>query len=153
IRHIYDADTGNYEPCDFENQLFSVKFNLDWNRTDFEIGYEYEITDYNRYFEEYDNEADSFLFKVTRPINRQARIMAGYEFKQQIADAIDEPGEDYRTSDDGDISYDQNIFRLGIKGFRIGQFPWQFSTEYSYRFREYTTENKRDSFHFEREDT
>ncbi len=153
IRPIYDMDSKTYEPCEYKDQLFSLKANITWKKSEFEIGYAFQIDDYNSFFREYDNESDRFLFGVRQLLKKRIKVKLDYEFKQLVADAVDEAGEDYKTSDDSDMSHDQSLTSIAVDGLKFEQLPVSFSTAYAYRSREYTTDNSKDSFHFERKDT
>lgn len=74
--------------------------------------YEYRRAQYNDYFPEYDSDRQGFgLFaQKFKPV----KVSAGYVFYRSIARGYDQMGETKETSDETDISYEQDFFYISL---------------------------------------
>lgn len=157
IRHLPELDLEpnghtQYEVCDFEKQQFSVKLSRNlFSGTSLDLWYRYGIYDYNPNFNEYDTKTHLFQFTFGALIN-PIRITAGYSYKLSIARGYDAEGESKQTSDDPDISYNED----GVRGeLRVDLSPpITVALGYNYQRKYFITEKSftEDPYHFDRKD-
>lgn len=155
IRHIYDEDTDEFHPCDFKKQVYSFKlyYPLFW-KIYASAYYKFQNDDYNEYFQEYDSDINIYEINLSKRLSRNWSIELKYRFEDAEAQAYDEPGETAEDSDDSDISYDENIYGGEIEWDAEDQLglPLEFSLDFEYHDRSYTTDKTSDNYHAGRND-
>jgi hypothetical protein len=146
-----------YEGCYFKEHLFRIKgMTTQWESVRFEATFGREIDDYNDNFNEYDTRANRFGIGAIIPLRKGLEFTLTYGFKNAWAQGYDGPGEDKETSDDPDISYDQDSF--GVSGSldcgRLLLVPTTWEAAYEYRRKYFTTDKSiaEDPYHSGRVD-
>jgi hypothetical protein len=129
IRDLWDPDvkTGSpYRPCDFRKNAVRMEAGTDRQLPlDLTAEIAYDRTGYGPDFVEYDSDAwTGGVTAVVRPANG-LRIDAGYALRSSTARGYDEVGETRGSSDDSDISYEQDEYTLRARWAvgRVGDVP------------------------------
>ena len=101
--------------------------------------YEYQRSQYNDYFPEYDSDRNGITFFAAKydPI----QIEAGWTFQKSIARGYDQQGETKDNSEETDISYEQDVFfgKIG-KDFTIFKRNLKISFDAEIAHRVYVSE-------------
>jgi len=113
-----------------------------------------EKNDYNDSFNEYDSEKKSMGIRLKFPVRKFLESSISYTFTRALASAVDESGEKKNTSDDSDISNDEDQVGFSLRLDLTKKLPIAFLTELKYKRRVYTTEKPIlcDPYHSGRED-
>lgn len=113
-----------------------------------------EKDDYNSNFDEYDTQKAGFGFSVNRTFHEIITPSIFYSFTRAIANATDESGENKDTSDDSDISNDEDEISLALKFDLTNKAPLTFLAGFRFTRRVYTTDKPIlcDPYHSGRED-
>ncbi|MCK4510617.1 hypothetical protein KAW64_02710 [bacterium] len=119
VRYLWDADADPDDPyrsCDYRKH--SVRLEVGSDRSlpvDFIARLKYVYTGYNQNFVEYDSDAwTTGLVAIVRPV-RGVRVDLGYALRKLTALGYDEVGETNGSSDDSDISYEQDEYGLKVR--------------------------------------
>jgi hypothetical protein len=162
IRHLWDPDmtwTDPYRSCDLRKHSARLEAGSDRSLPVDVIGrLKYDHIGYDQDFVEYDSDAWSAgLVAVIRPV-RGVRVDLGYALKKLMARGYDEVGETRETSDDSDISYEQDEYTLKVRwdmGRAAGDLPTVLTVGARLAKRFYQTEKlvADDPYHAGREDT
>jgi hypothetical protein len=147
LRIYKDRDLNEYHGCDFDFYEPSIK--LRWRFKPFELEGKMgkEFVYYNKYFTEYDSEADFWRLEGQYEFPFDLDISAGYEFK--ISDNVGFQQESIQTGADpfedteyGDSSYEENFFSFEAT-YRLpfeNDWNWTIGLEYQRRMRYYQSE-------------
>ncbi len=161
VRHLWDPDVDGgdpYRPCDLRKHAVRVEAGSDRSLPVDLIGrVGYDYMGYNQDFVEYDSDAwTTGLVAVVRPV-RGVRVDLGYALRRLTARGYDEVGETKETSDDSDISYEQDEYSLKVRwdAGSEGGLPTVFSlgARLSQRFYQTGRSAEDDPYHAGREDT
>ncbi|MBD3161431.1 MAG: hypothetical protein GF346_04395 [Candidatus Eisenbacteria bacterium] len=96
-----------------------------WGNYDFWFEGERVLRFYNRPFMENDNKEWNGSFQVTWNNWDDWRIRAKYQYSDATSRAIDTVGETRETSDDGDGSYERDLYELRIRHRPDGLWPFK----------------------------
>jgi len=162
VRYLWDKDAGDYgryRSCDLTKHAVRLEAGSDRSLpVDLIARVKYEYMGYDQDFVEYDSDAwTTGLVAVMRPV-RGVRVDLGYAFRKLTARGYDEVGETRETSDDSDISYEQDEYALKVRwdlGRRVSDIPTvlTFGAKLSERFYQTGREVADDPYHAGREDT
>jgi len=161
VRELYDVDVTSgdrYRPCEFRKH--SMRGELGTDRllpVDMVLGGRYEYMGYNQYFVEYDSHAwTSSITVIARPV-RGVRVDLGYALRRLDARGYDETIEESGVSDDSDIDYEQDEYRLKVRwdvgrvlGYRTAL---TFGARLAERYYQTSKSAEDDPYHAGREDT
>ena len=159
-KDIFTTSSGNpdtYQKCDFTRNLYSVKYGRQIsNFLRGAVFYEGDVLYYNAHFTEYDTKANSFGFEILTDFTSWLQTGFEYAFKKAEAEGYDEVGETKGSSDDSDISYDEDSFegKLNLDASQHISVPVHFSFQYRRSIRCFATEKspEEDPFHAGRRD-
>ena len=161
LRHLWDADASEnpYRSCDFRKHAARVEVGSDRSLPVDLIGrVKYDYMGYDQDFVEYDSDAwTTGLTAVVRPA-RGLRVDVGYALRVLTARGYDELGETRETSDDSDISYEQDEYTLKVRWDlerTAAEIPTvlTFGAKLSQRFYQTDRSADDDPYHAGREDT
>jgi len=160
IKYVWDADTPSdgdrYRSCDFRKHALKAALSTDGQfPIDLATWWEYDDYGYDQDFVEYDTWSNTFGARVTvRPVHG-LRLDGQYEYRRSLSRGYDELGEDKRTSDDSDTTYDQNEYELRarLEAGRVRGLPVVLKVRLGMQRRYYLTENTADRYHAGRDDT
>ncbi|MCK4408543.1 MAG: hypothetical protein KAW67_00565, partial [Candidatus Eisenbacteria sp.] len=161
IRHLWDGDVDADDPyrsCDFRKHSVRLEIGSDKSLPVDLVGrIRYDYMGYNQDFVEYDSDAwTAGLIAVVRPA-RGVRVDLGYALRKLTARGYDEVGETRRTSDDSDISYEQDSYTVRVRWDvgRVGDVPTVLTLGAGIRARFYQTGKsvEDDPYHAGRADT
>jgi hypothetical protein len=161
VRYLWDADADTDDPyrsCDYRKH--SVRLEVGSDRSlpvDFIARLKYAYTGYNQNFVEYDSDAwTTGLVAIVRPV-RGVRVDLGYALRKLTALGYDEVGETKGSSDDSDISYEQDEYSLKVRwdAGRVWDVPTVLTLGARLQVRYYQTSKSAedDPYHAGREDT
>lgn len=154
IRPFPDRDLGPgvYSPCDYEKMLLG----LTYERTllpPTRVGayYRREKEDYNEHFNEYDTHANTYGLTVDQTLSPRVEVGGEVSTKMARAQGYDSPGENAQSSDDADISHNEDTVRgQGLIHLRAKP-DLNLSVEYQFQRKDFIT-TKPDSSHLGRRD-
>lgn len=157
IRHIWDEDSDDFESCDFEKRLVSMKgtYETFWD-VYLSLYYKYQENDYNEFFDEYDTDIDIIESRLSRKLTDNITLRLFYMYSDAVAKAYDEPDENAMSSDDSDISYEEDGFGGEIE-FELDEIksrPVEIEVGFEYYDRVFTTDKtpSEDPYHSSRID-
>jgi hypothetical protein len=150
-------DPESYKKCDFTRTLYAVKLGHRIHRSvRGAVFYERDLLYYNPFFTEYDTGANAFGFEIRCDVNPWLQTTFAYAFKKAEAKGHDEVGESKASSDDSDISYDEDLFggSVQVDLSRHVPLPLNLTLGYQLARRYFTTEKspEEDPFHAGRQD-
>ncbi|MFH1865194.1 MAG: hypothetical protein ABIK85_04865 [Candidatus Eisenbacteria bacterium] len=161
VRHLWDADVDGGDPyrsCDLRKHAVRLEVGSDRSLpADLIARVKYDYMGYDQDFVEYDSDAwTTGLVAVVRPV-RGVRVDLGYALRKLTARGYDEVGETRETSDDSDISYEQDEYSLKVRwdAGSEGGMPtvFTFGAKLSARFYQTGRSVADDPYHAGREDT
>jgi hypothetical protein len=161
IRYLWDPDVeegSHYRSCDFRKNAVRLGVGTDWPHiVDIAADLSYDRTGYGPDFVEYDSDAwTTGATAIVRPL-RGLRIDASYAFRRSVARGYDEVGETRETSDDSDISYEQDEYGLRTRWAvgRLHGVPVVLTAGGKLSRRFYSTDRspEADPYHAGRDDT
>ena len=161
IRHYADFDIDTpfsypyFTKCTFTKHDAKIEGGYTFFKTtDISFFFSHEINDYVKNFDEYDTKKNTFGISASRPFGAVFTPSFRYSYSKANAVAIDEPGERKETSDDSDISNDEDTFILSTDYDFTKSFPVLLQADVEYTRRIYTTDKPIlvDPFHAGRED-
>jgi hypothetical protein len=155
---LTSSNPTTYKKCDFSRNLYTVKGGRRILRSlEASVFYQRDILYYNPHFTEYDTKANRFGFELLYDCTPWMQAGFEYAFKRAGAKGYDEEGETRESSDDSDISYDEDYFqgviRSDLSGFLSRAVDLSIGYQVARRF--YTTEKtlEEDPFHAGRKDS
>ncbi|MDP8209034.1 MAG: hypothetical protein P9L92_20390 [Candidatus Electryonea clarkiae] len=161
LRDYYDKDQADIYGCTFAYHLYSAGIRLSPTPAlGIDIRYEGSQVYYNKYFTEYDSEADGFKSEIKYKLSKSLSIKGifkkrwsdniGYEKSTNIIEVIPDYDAEY-----GDGSNGEEWFEFGVNFVKkeIFKRDWDFSLGHRIRHRYYTSEIPldEDPFHSGRE--
>lgn len=161
VRDLWDpdVDTGSpYRSCDFRKNAVSLGLGTDRRGiVNLAAELKYDRTGYGPDFVEYDSDAWTWgVTTIVRPV-RGLRLDATYALRSSAARGYDEIGETKATSDDSDISYEQDEYSLRARwaAGRVRDIPVVFVLGGRMARRFYQTDRtaQDDPYHAGRDDT
>jgi len=162
VRYLWDADAGGGDPyrsCDLRKHAARIEVGSDRSLpVDLIARAKYDYMGYDQDFIEYDSDAwTTGLVAVVRPA-RGVRVDLGYALRKLTARGYDEVGETRETSDDSDVSYEQDEYTLKVRwdlGSAGDDVPTvlTFGAKLSERFYQTGKSVADDPYHAGREDT
>lgn len=162
VRYLWDADAEDddrYRSCDLRKHAVRLEAGSDGSLpVNLIARIKYDYMGYDQDFIEYDSDAwTTGLVAVVRPA-RGVRVDLGYALRKLTARGYDEVGEAKETSDDSDVSYEQDEYTLKVRwdlGHEISDIPTvlTFGAKLSQRFYQTDREVADDPYHAGREDT
>lgn len=166
IRPYWDQDTfsttsgdpATYKRCDFTRNLYSVKVGHQILRSlHGAVYYEHDMYYYNPHFTEYDTKANSFGCEILYDCTSWIQTGFEYAFTRAEAKGYDKTGETITSSDDSDISYDEDYFQGTVRIDLSGHIsmPLDLAIGYQIARRYFTTEKslQEDPYHAGRKDS
>jgi hypothetical protein len=113
VRDLWDADTSEYRSCDFRKHALRLEIGSDRSLPVDVAGFwTYENYGYDPDFVEYDAEARTIGAQATARPARGLRIDLTYALRRSESRGYDEVGETRETSDESDLTYDQDEYEL-----------------------------------------
>ncbi len=112
-RAYIDADTDSTKWAGYWSSTNSIDIRYRvFKKNYLGVTYEFRRAWYNNYFPEYDSDRHSFGIYIQRytPI----KVKLGYKFYKSTARGYDQDGETKETSDETDISYEQDLFYTSV---------------------------------------
>lgn len=158
VRRLWDEDSGEYRSCDFRQHSATLELGSDGSLpVDLALRARYDYYGYDQDFVEYDSSAGTLgAVGTVRPV-RGLRVDLGYALKVLSARGYDEIGETRSSSDDSDISYEQDEYSLRARweAGRVGGVPAVLKLRGTLRKRYYQASGRvaEDPYHAGREDT
>ncbi len=161
VRYLWDADADPddaYRSCDYRKHAARLEVGSDRSLpVDFIARLKYEYMGYNQDFVEYDSDAwTAGLVGIVRPV-RGVRVDLGYALRKLTARGYDEVGETKGSSDDSDISYEQDEYGLKVR-WDVGRVRdvrtvLTFGARLQVRYYQTSKSAEDDPYHAGREDT
>ncbi len=161
VRRLWDddADEGSrYRSCDFRKHAVRLFVGTDLTlAVNLAAQLKYDYAGYDQDFVEYDAGAwTAGLTVIARPV-RGVRLDVGYALRRLDARGYDEAGETKETSDDSDVSYEQDRYSLRVRwdAGRTSGVPVVLTVGAALARRFYQTGRlvEEDPYHAGREDT
>ena len=161
VRYLWDADVevgDAYRSCDYRKHSVRLEAGSDRSLPVDLIGrLKYDYKGYNQSFVEYDSDTwTAGVVAVVRPV-RGVRVDLGYALRKLTALGYDEVGETPETSDDSDVSYEQDEYSLKVRWDvgRVRDVPTvlTFGVRLAERFYQTVKSAEDDPYHAGREDT
>ncbi len=124
VRHFRDDDwvkVFGFRPETFQAYSFSKDTYAFWIQNTFfknsrvMFTFNYAIYYHNENYTEYDCNNLLYRVKLFQPLNKSLRIEVTYQFTKSYAKGYDEPHENIHNSDDGDASFDEDGYALGLE--------------------------------------
>ena len=105
-----------FKPYSFSKDNYSLSIQKSFFKATW-VNLSFQLNEYfhNRHYIEYDSKNLLYGLKITQPITKTFRLSAGYQYTSSVAKGFDEEGETIETSDDGDASYVEDRFTLGLR--------------------------------------
>ncbi|TES92544.1 MAG: hypothetical protein E3J87_05150 [Candidatus Cloacimonadota bacterium] len=141
----FDIDTPYGYPyftgCYFMKHLIKIEGGYKiFGSSNISLSLSEEINDYNTSFNEYDTEKKSLGISIGFPLKEFLKANFSYSFARATAEGVDEPGEEKNTSDDSDISNDEDKINLSLVFDLTKHSPLMFQTGFEFTRRVYTTD-------------
>ncbi len=160
LKYVWDADapagTDEYRSCDFRKHSLRAELGTAGQLPVELTGWwRYDDYGYDQDFVEYDTWSNTFGARATARPTDGVRVDGQYAYRRSLSRGYDELGEDKRTSDDSDASYDQDEFELSAR-WEAGRFqgmPAVIKLRGKLIQRYYQTTNLSDDYHAGRDDT
>jgi hypothetical protein len=158
VRRLWDEDTGEYRSCDFRQHTATLELGSDRSLpVDVAFRARYDYYGYDQDFVEYDSSAGTFgAVGTVRPAGG-LRVDLGYALKVLRARGYDEIGETRASSDDSDISYEQDEYSVRVRweAGKVGGLETVLKFRGTVRKRYYQAAGsaEEDPYHAGREDT
>ncbi len=161
LKYVWDADAPStaatdYRSCDFRKHSLRAELGTAGQLPVELTGWwRYDDYGYDQDFVEYDTWSNTFGACVTARPADGVRLDGQYAYRRSLSRGYDELGEDKRTSDDSDASYDQDEFELTARwdAGRVQGVPMVFKVRGKLIQRYYQTTNLSDEYHAGRDDT
>lgn len=123
VRHFRDDDwtdvygytDDTYTPYVFAKDNYGIwgQYTI-FKDTRFRLYYYYSKYYHNKHYTEYDSDNRLYRIKIFQPLFDNLTLEASYQFVTSDAKGYDEAGEDKEISDDGDATYDEDGFIVGL---------------------------------------